>query len=349
MQKILLFFLLLFLMTVSLSGPGLTTAGLSPVLSAAGPVTKLPQTNLGAINAPLAVLWAQPKKKYAKISLQAAADPAGWTAALTLETRQWLVDKADTMALFGERVVILDRRGNWLKVAAVAQRTKLHPAGYPGWVLAKQVARDPVFLAAQASQPQVIIIVPRTVLFRDRQLTLPLTELSWQVKLPLISETPEIAEVRLPDGTSGYLPKAVTRSDSALSYHGADAVAQARQFTGQGYLWAGTSAYGFDCSGLTFRVYQSQGISLPRDANEQALEGLPVAKADLLPGDLLFFAADNGRGEIHHVGIYSGHGMMLHAPNNRSPLREESMETGKYAREYWGARRYSPPPVSSSL
>lgn len=344
MQKILLFVLLLLLLTVFLSGPGLTTAGVSQVVPDAKGVKKLPQINFGAINTPLAVFWAQPKKKYEKISMQAAADPTGWVEALTVQTKQWLVDKADTMALFGERVVILDRKGDWLRVATVSQRTKLNPLGYPGWVLAKQVASDPVFLAEQNSQPQVIINVPRTVLFRDINLTMPLTELSWQVKLPLLSETTGIVKVRLPDGTSGYLPKSVTRKTSDLSYNGDDVVAQARQFSGQRYLWAGTSAYGFDCSGLTFRVYQSQGISIPRDANDQAQEGIPVAKADLIPGDLLFFATNNGRGEIHHVGIYSGNGMMIHAPNNLSPIKEDSIELGKYAREYWGARRYCPLP-----
>lgn len=341
MRKILLFVLLLLLMTVVLSGPG---AGVPPVMPHAKAIKKLPQTDFGAINTPLAVFWAQPKKKYQQISMHAAADPTGWVTALDMQTKQWLVDKADTMAIFGERVVILDRKGDWLKVAAVSQRTSLNPLGYPGWVLAKQVVSDPVFLAEQNSRPQIIIIIPRAVLYRDINLTLPLTELSWQVALPLIDETPEIVEVRLPDGTSGFLPKSVTRKSTDLNYNGDAVVAQARQFSGQSYLWAGTSAYGFDCSGLTFRVYQSQGISIPRDANDQALEGIPVAKADLMPGDLLFFATNNSREDIHHVGIYSGNGMMIHAPNNRSPIREDSIELGKYALEYWGARRYCPLP-----
>lgn len=303
---------------------------------------RLPQTSIGAINVPLAILWSQPDKKFAQDSLQAAADPAKWAKELTLEKRQWLVDKADTMALFGERVVILERKGRWLKVAAVAQRTSLHPLGYPGWVLAKQVTGNATYLEEQLTQCQIIVIVPETVLYSDINLTVPKDGLSWQTTLPLIAETPQAVKVRLPDGTVGYLAKSATTKSTELAYNSEDIIKEARQFSGQSYLWAGTSAYGFDCSGLTFRVYQSQGISIPRDADEQSREGVPVDKDDLQPGDLLFFAKDNGRGQIHHVGIYSGNGMMIHAPNNRTPITEESFETGTYAKEYWGARRYGP-------
>ncbi|MHB8985553.1 MAG: C40 family peptidase, partial [Eubacteriales bacterium] len=108
------------------------------------------------------------------------------------------------------------------------------------------------------------------------------------------------------------------------------------------YLWGGTSSYGFDCSGFTFRILQSQGLSIPRDADEQAREGVPVVKENLRPGDLLFFAAKEGRGQIHHVGIYSGGGRMVHAPDSSSSVREEEYDAGAYGEEYWGARRYAP-------
>jgi len=298
------------------------------------------QPSLGAINVSLAILWSQPSKQYIQMSVAAAAHPDTWSKRLTTQQRLWLVDKADTMALFGEQVVRLDRQGDWLKVAAANQHTNLNASGYPGWVLANQVIVNPTYLEEQKISSQIVVMAPKTILFSNENLTTPKGELSWQVRLPLIGETEKIVEVRLPDGTTGYLPPSVIKQSTELCCNGDSVVIQARKFLGLKYLWAGTSSDGLDCSGLTFRVYQSQGFSIPRDADEQALEGIPIDKTKLLPGDLLFFASNNGQGEIHHVGIYSGNGMMIHAPNSKSQIKEEPFDVGTYHTEYWGARRY---------
>ncbi len=105
-------------------------------------------------------------------------------------------------------------------------------------------------------------------------------------------------------------------------------------------MWGGTSTWGFDCSGFCLRLYQSQGICIPRDADEQAAGGEAVSREDLLPGDLLFFAGPGGQGDIHHVGVYTGGDMMIHAPNSRAAVREEDFTAGKYGEEFWEARRY---------
>jgi len=77
---------------------------------------------------------------------------------------------------------------------------------------------------------------------------------------------------------------------------------------------------------------------LPRDAADQAGAGRPITRANLAPGDLVFFAF--GAGGIDHVGIYAGHGLMIDAPETgRSievvPLSAPGLEAG-----YAGARRY---------
>lgn len=99
-------------------------------------------------------------------------------------------------------------------------------------------------------------------------------------------------------------------------------------------MWAGTSSYGFDCLGLTLRVFQSVGISM-------AQEGLPITEDDLLPGDLVFFATNNGQGQVHHVGIYSGDGRRIHSPSTGYSVTEEVIQ-GTNQSEYWGAKRYVP-------
>ena len=99
----------------------------------------------------------------------------------------------------------------------------------------------------------------------------------------------------------------------------------------------GTSGFGFDCSGFTHLVYAMHGVTIPRDADAQAVAGTPVARADLQPGDLVFFAS---KGVVHHVGIYVGGNMMLHAPQTGGVVSVVSLAAQPYASEYAGARRY---------
>lgn len=80
-------------------------------------------------------------------------------------------------------------------------------------------------------------------------------------------------------------------------------VAKAEMYLGAPYVWGGNSPSGFDCSGFTQYVFAQFGISLPHSAAAQAQMGTPVSKADLQPGDLVFF---NTSGGISHVGIYIG-------------------------------------------
>jgi len=298
----------------------------------------------GAVNVPAAMLWAGPgpKRDFDSLILGAETDPAAWTAGMDTEMRLWLVGKTETQALFGERLVILDRQGDWLQVAAVSQQTRQNKLGYPGWLPAAQVSLDPAYLADQLSLPEVVVSVPKTGLYRDPGLGETFREISYQTRLPLLGEDGRAFRVRLPDGGTGYIDRGHVKKAGELSFSAAGLVEQARQFTGLRYLWAGTSAYGFDCSGFTMRVYQSQGLTIPRDADEQAQEGIPVDRENLRPGDLVFFASQSGVGQIHHVGIYSGGGMIVHAPNSRSAVREDPVDQGVYGEEYWGARRYRP-------
>ncbi|GHH11040.1 C40 family peptidase [Streptomyces lanatus] len=79
-----------------------------------------------------------------------------------------------------------------------------------------------------------------------------------------------------------------------------------------------TGPEAFDGPGLTQAAWKSAGIALPRTAQEQATAGQGVALAYLEPGDLVLFHAG-------HVGIYSGNGMMIHAPGPGVAIREESI------------------------
>ncbi len=117
---------------------------------------------------------------------------------------------------------------------------------------------------------------------------------------------------------------------------GAAIVAEAEKYLGVDYVWGGTSPSGFDCSGLVQYCLNTLGISIERVAEDQFNCGMPVARDDLQPGDLVFFEQN---GYIHHVGIYVGGNMMIHAPHTGEVVKYQSLDTEYYQREYAGARR----------
>lgn len=113
-------------------------------------------------------------------------------------------------------------------------------------------------------------------------------------------------------------------------------VNEASKYLGVPYVWGGTTPNGFDCSGLVQYVLKDLGISISRVTQTQCKEGVPVAKGDLQPGDLVFFESN---GDVHHVGIYIGNGQMIHAPHTGDVVRVADLSTPYYEATYYGARR----------
>ena len=115
-------------------------------------------------------------------------------------------------------------------------------------------------------------------------------------------------------------------AESGEAYLREELVRSARSFLGVPYLWGGASMEtGFDCSGLTMTVYQLSGLDLPRTSREQFMAGNPVELSSLEKGDLVFFAP--GGEKISHVGIYTGNGQFIHAPERGSGSRRILSQT----------------------
>ncbi|MFF8877705.1 C40 family peptidase [Streptomyces flaveolus] len=106
----------------------------------------------------------------------------------------------------------------------------------------------------------------------------------------------------------------------------AAAVAYAYQKLGSPYVWGATGPNAFDCSGLTQAAYRAAGVSLPRTTYAQIGAGRRVSRAELVPGDLVFFYSG-----ISHVGIYVGNGQMIHAPNPSAPVRLAPVDAMPFA------------------
>ena len=119
----------------------------------------------------------------------------------------------------------------------------------------------------------------------------------------------------------------------------ANLVETGRSYLGVPYLWGGTTARGFDCSGLAMAVYRLNGLRLPRSSREQYEAGSPVALPRMRAGDLLFFSMD-GSGTVTHVALYEGDGTFIHAPGRGQRIRRNQLSENVFRKGLVGARTY---------
>lgn len=148
------------------------------------------------------------------------------------------------------------------------------------------------------------------------------------------------------NGQLGYIRSDFLRVYDGVSGSGlgADVVTTAKKYLGTRYVYGGASSKGFDCSGFTMYIYDQYGYNLPHSATSQwnSSTGTAVARADLQPGDLVFFcdpARSNGKA-CSHVGIYIGDGDFIHASSSRSGgVRINSLSESYYDGYYVGAKR----------
>jgi cell wall-associated NlpC family hydrolase len=108
------------------------------------------------------------------------------------------------------------------------------------------------------------------------------------------------------------------------------AVRTALAQVGDRYVWGTTGPDTFDCSGLTSYAYAAAGVTLPHSSRAQAALGRAVSRAELQPGDLVYFFSP-----VSHIGLYIGNGMMVHARTSGRPVAVTSVDMGGYK----GARR----------
>ena len=140
--------------------------------------------------------------------------------------------------------------------------------------------------------------------------------------------------------TTGYVLGDYLREyvPGAASTVGEQIVQMAMQYMGVRYRSGGSSPNGFDCSGFTMYLYGQLGYSLPHTATGQYNNcGTYVAKADLQPGDLVFFS-DSGHA-IGHAAIYIGGGQIVHALYSVGRVTTNYLSESYYANRYVGAKR----------
>ena len=115
---------------------------------------------------------------------------------------------------------------------------------------------------------------------------------------------------------------------------GAHAAEIAARFIGAPYRFGGESPAGFDCSGLVWYVYRELGVGVPRTAAAQRAAVLPVAAAELAPGDLVFFYTP-----ADHVGIYLGDKEFVHAPASGRSVERARLDAPYFILGFAGSGR----------
>lgn len=101
---------------------------------------------------------------------------------------------------------------------------------------------------------------------------------------------------------SENLRKLDSKFDGTVSGSMKSILKDAESYLGTPYKFGGNSSSGFDCSGLTTKVFDENGLKLPRRSADQANTGKNIDVKEAKPGDLLFFATAGGS-KVSHVGI----------------------------------------------
>jgi cell wall-associated NlpC family hydrolase len=125
--------------------------------------------------------------------------------------------------------------------------------------------------------------------------------------------------------TAAEQPAASSSSSPGASQAAQTAVDTARAQVGKPYEYGAAGPDSYDCSGLSQYAYRAAGIELPHSSKRQSEVGTPVDRADLQPGDLVFFYQP-----VSHVGIYVGDGQMVDAGTEKTGVVQRSVDMEGY-------------------
>lgn len=104
-------------------------------------------------------------------------------------------------------------------------------------------------------------------------------------------------------------------------------------WAGTRYRLGGTGKGGIDCSAFVQKTVRTAfNVDLPRSTAEQKSVGRNISKADLRPGDLVFFRKN------HHVGVYIGGGKFVHSSSSKG-VTTSSLSEHYWTRNYTQSRR----------
>lgn len=272
-----------------------------------GEVLEALAAELGA--APAAGAVAVEQGGYRLVLAGRGADDLHWAVVSVADVRRGPEHASEllTQAIMGETMNVLDRRGDWYFV--------MLEDGYHGWVRSWHLGavRSESLQAFRAAASHRVGAPIAYVLGEPAAAALPVTDITAGSPVIRRGGEEEFTAVELPAGRSGFIERRALETPPDGRADGGRVTGRARRFLGIPYVWGGTSAKGFDCSGLVKLVFALEGIRMPRDADQQSAAGrpLPFEGVEAVPeGALLFFGEG---GQVTHVAISCGTGRFIHA------------------------------------
>ncbi|MEU5726880.1 C40 family peptidase [Micromonospora sp. NPDC047738] len=269
------------------------------------------------VRVPVATLWSAPEavRPIDGAALGDTPDTATWVAGMDRD--QQVGECVLSQLLLGERVLVTELRADgWAQVIALEQpAAKLDPRGYPGWLPTAQLTAP---AETDASAGPLVVDATLTTLRAAPDGPVALADVVLGTRLAPAGRTVDgwrpvhvagrMDPLWVPDADVVPLPTERPEAKEVL--------AVAERLHDLVYVWGGVSSHGIDCSGLVHLAWRRYGVTLPRDADDQAEATTPLALGEERPGDLYFFARPGRR--IHHIGIVSSEPQgavrrMLHA------------------------------------
>ena len=218
----------------------------------------------------------------------------------------------ETQMLFGETCEIIDRLPSEPDEQPQWYQVRLDADGEEGYVDAKMVTAmsDEEYTAYSSAPKETMVAFPMAYAMSENNgQTIPLT-----------------AGTRLANYQNGRFevlgvgfridPSMVITAPRTLNQE--NLLQTVRFFLNVPYLWGGKNALGMDCSGFVQVIMSLFGITLPRNASQQAKEGTAVSSLiEGQAGDLVFFTKPHQavpEEDIHitHVGILIDSERVIH-------------------------------------
>jgi len=251
----------------------------------------------------------------------------------------------------GQKVEVLGADGHWCRVKV--------PPGNVGWVAGWVISFLPPGQEITTEQNDETVAVkvgwvarPEINLRAGPGTTYDeLGELVLSTQVIITGQHGDWYKVLLDNGKIGWVAKGLidTREEriarqggtsvgSPAGGKGSQIVRTALRYMGYPYVMGGESPSGFDCSGFVQYVMAQNGIRVSRTSRTLFLDGRPISRSQLRPGDVVFFQNTYRRG-ISHVGIYVNDNKFIHAADRRRDVTVSRLDQDHYASRYVGARR----------